>query len=161
MKLRYNPCTTLSIRDNEEEMVLTLPQTKEEKKRYVTIAEKYSKAIWHYLKTNMKCRKGATLGMCALFLTNPCFASTVGGTSAVAPLVDIVKQLVDGVQIIGFYLGMAMSLFEVIKSFMEGDPRRIPGVVTKYAIGVALLYAVPGILGTIKDSFKKASVVAN
>lgn len=133
-----------------------------QKCEYVTIAERSASWIWEKLKNNKMYQSGACLGMCSMFMVNPCFAATTAATapSAVQPIISIISQLVDSVQLVGFYLGMAMVLFEVIKSLMEGDPRRIPGVVTKYAIGIALLYAIPGILTAIRDAFKSASSVA-
>lgn len=62
-------------------------------------------------------------------------------------------KLVDGTQTIGYYIALAMCMFEVIKSFIESDPKRIPGVLTKFSIGLASLYGAPIIFKTIKDAF--------
>lgn len=50
-------------------------------------------------------------------------------------------------------IAIVMSFFEIGKAMLEGDPKRIPSIVAKYAIGVVITYAVPWGFFKIRDAF--------
>lgn len=93
-----------------------------------------------------------------LFSVGVVSLAMVGNTNASEKNIEEVikrlgKRLVSGVQFAGFYIALAMCTFEVIKALLESDPKRIPSIVARFALGVAGLYAIPLILESVKDAF--------
>lgn len=72
------------------------------------------------------------------------------------PLKTLGDQFIDVVQFMGFYLAIGMCLFEIIKAFLESDPKKIPAILVRYSIAVASLYTVPLVFNVIREAFTEA-----
>lgn len=113
----------------------------------------YEKALNEVCKCkNKKAIKLFVTGMCMLMNCGYILAEEMS-----KPEIDPVKQLgndaISVFQTALTVIAIVMALFEVGKSMIEGDPKRIPSIVAKYAIGVVCVYAIPYGYFKIKDAF--------
>lgn len=105
---------------------------------------------------NKKAAKVLLTGMCMLMNCGYILAEEVSKAESKAEI-DPVKKLgndaISAFQTALTVIAIIMALFEVGKSMVEGDPKRIPSIVAKYAIGVVCVYAIPYGYFKIKDAF--------
>lgn len=93
-------------------------------------------------------QKLLTIGLGSMMCTNVLYAKTLEET-----IKELGNSLVSSLQFLGFYVALSMCIFDIIKAFVESDPKRIPSVLTRFAIGVGALYAVPKVLDAVRKPF--------
>ncbi len=59
------------------------------------------------------------------------------------PITKLKNEAIHYAQLAGMVIAIAMCLFEISKAMLDSDPKKIPGIVSKYAIGVLAVYGVP------------------
>ena len=69
------------------------------------------------------------------------------------PVEELGYTAIDWFQLGLTILAIIMALFEVGKALLEGDPKRIPGLVAKYVIAVVFVYGIPTVFFKIRDAF--------
>lgn len=109
------------------------------------------KEVGSHKRFNPHIQRGVTIATVCLINATTLLAEEVAEEKN--PLKELGDGFIGIAQQIGLYVALAMCLFEVIKSLLEGDPKRVPGVIAKYAIGVLAIYTVPGLFGAIAKAF--------
>lgn len=99
-------------------------------------------------------QRALTIATICIINATTLLAETTEATKEVNPLSVLGEQFIGLAQQLGVYVAVAMCLFEVAKALLEGDPKRIPGLVAKYAIGVLAIWSVPMLFGAIGTPFK-------
>lgn len=107
----------------------------------------------HKIKSKWIQRALTTATICLINATT-LLAETTEPLQESNPLSLLGEQFIGLAQQLGVYVAVAMCLFEVAKALLEGDPKRIPGLVAKYAIGVLAIWSVPMLFGAIGAPFK-------
>ena len=90
--------------------------------------------------------------MCLLLNCGLIFAEEVK-KEEINPVAQLGNDAISIFQTALTLIAIIMALFEVGKAMLEGDPKRIPSIVAKYAIGVVCVYAIPYGYSKIKDAF--------
>lgn len=101
---------------------------------------------------NRKAIKLIVTGMCLLLNCGLIFAEEVK-KEEINPVAQLGNDAISIFQTALTLIAIIMALFEVGKAMLEGDPKRIPSIVAKYAIGVVCVYAIPYGYSKIKDAF--------
>lgn len=101
---------------------------------------------------NRKAIKLIAAGMCLLLNCGLILAEETANEE-VNPVTKLGNDAISIFQTALTLIAIVMALFEVGKSMLEGDPKRIPSIVAKYAIGVVCVYAIPYGYSKIKDAF--------
>lgn len=113
---------------------------------YIPPKDKYKNALSELMNINQKARKYFLLAIMLLMCTD-CFAEEIN------PVTKLGFDAVSLFQLILTLIAIIMTLFEVGRALLECDPKRIPSIIAKYAIGVICVYAVPVGFLKIRDAF--------
>jgi len=113
---------------------------------YIAPKKNYEGALKEIMSLNYKARKYFVLAI-TLLMCMDCMAKDNN------PVTELGFSAIDFFQLVLTIIAIIMALFEIGKAIIECDPKRIPSIITKYAIGVICVYLVPVGFLKIRDAF--------
>ena len=113
---------------------------------YIAPKDKYKNALSELMNISYKARKYFILAITLLIYTD-CIAKETN------PVTELGFDAIGFFQLVLTIIAIVMTLFEIGKAILECDPKRIPSIIAKYAIGVICVYAVPVGFLKIRDAF--------